>query len=434
MNSIPPAPATCASLSPLGDLEMQHTLLSAFLSYVPDNVYFKDRESRFIAVSRSMARWVGYEPTELLGKTDFAFFDEIHARPAFEDEQRIIRTGEPIIDKLEKETWPDGRVTWVSTSKMPLRDEHGATIGTFGISTDVTEAKETEIALEKANRELVAASRMAGMAEVATSVLHNVGNVLNSLNVSAAVVTTGLRQSKVDSLAKVVALMKDHAADLGDFITRDPKGKLLPEFLEKLAGHFSVERTRQLAELDSLQKNIDHIKDIVSMQQAYAHMAGGVESLDPASLVEDAIRMNSAALARHDVQLLREFQPVPPVRAEKAKVLQILVNLIRNAKYALDEGAPPAKVMTLRLELGPPGWVRIMVADNGVGIPAENLERIFERGFTTRREGHGFGLSSAVSAARELRGSLLVHSDGPGKGATFTLQLPIAEEPVGTKK
>jgi len=228
--------------------------------------------------------------------------------------------------------------------------------------------------------------------------------------------------------------MKEHSSDLGDYITRDPKGKLLPEFLDKLAAHFVAERARHLAELDSLQKNIDHIKDIVSMQQAYAHMAGGVESLDPSSLVEDAVRMNAAALARHDVQLVRELQPVPPVKAEKAKVLQILVNLIRNAKYALDEGAPPAKVMTLRIELGPPGWVRFVVADNGVGIPPENLERIFDRGFTTRKEGHGFGLSSAINAARELHGSLSVESAGPGLGATFILQLPIAEAPVTARK
>jgi signal transduction histidine kinase len=118
------------------------------------------------------------------------------------------------------------------------------------------------------------------------------------------------------------------------------------------------------------------------------------------------------------------------VRADKAKVLQILVNLIRNAKYALDDGAPPAKVLTLRLDLDAPGWVKLVVADNGIGISAENLTRIFQRGFTTRRDGHGFGLSSAITAARELRGSLTVHSDGLGQGATFTLRLPIAETPA----
>jgi len=195
MNPVPPSPAASAPGPTPDNLELQRTLLAAFLKYVPDSVYFKDRDSRLIATSDSNAARHGLKPSDLIGKTDFDHFAEAHARPAFEDERRIVRTGEPIVDKLEKETWPDGRITWVSTSKVPLRDEQGAIIGTFGISRDVTEAKETEIALEKANRELLAASRMAGMAEVATSVLHNVGNVLNSLNVSAAVVTTGLRQS-----------------------------------------------------------------------------------------------------------------------------------------------------------------------------------------------------------------------------------------------
>ncbi|HZP59577.1 MAG TPA: ATP-binding protein, partial [Opitutaceae bacterium] len=342
------------------------------------------------------------------------------------DEQRIIRTGEGIVGKLEKETWPDGHVTWVLTSKVPLRDREGNIIGTFGISKDVTASKEMELALEKARRELMDASRLAGMAEVATGVLHNVGNVLNSLNVSASVVADGLRQSKTDSLVKLGALLREHSGNLGDFLTRDSKGKLVPEFLESLARHFSEERTRLLGELASLQKNIDHIKEIVSMQQAYATTIGVVEPHDPVSLMEDSILMNAGALLRHDVKLIRDFKPVPPVLAEKGKVLQILINLIRNGKYALDEKGHADKMMTLRIAPGPKDTVRFTVEDNGVGIPAENLTRIFEHGFTTRVKGHGFGLHSSALAAREMHGSLIAESGGVGNGATFVLELPVA--------
>jgi signal transduction histidine kinase len=322
---------------------------------------------------------------------------------------------------------------WTNSSKLPLRDAQGHIVGTFGITHDVTESKELEIALEKSSTELIHTSRLAGMAEVATGVLHNVGNVLNSLNVSATVITAGLRSSKVESLGKVAALLKEHSADLGEYLSHDPKGKMLPEFIEKLAEHFTAERTRLHAEIESLQKNIDHIKDIVAMQQAYAHLAGGVESLDAATLMEDALRMNASALGRHSVHTVRKFQPVPAVRAERAKVLQILVNLIRNAKHALDEGMPPEKTMTVRVELGTPGLVHLVVADNGVGILAENMPRVFERGFTTRKTGHGFGLSSAIAAAREMRGSLTVRSGGYLEGAEFTLALPVADQPVAEK-
>ena len=364
--------------------------------------------------------------SELLGKTDFDLFSESHARPAFNDEQEIVRTGQPIIGKLEKEEWPDGRTSWVLTSKMPLRNEQGEIIGTFGISKDITAAKETEIALERAQRALVDASRLAGMAEVATGVLHNVGNVLNSLNVSTSVIATGLKQTKLEHLAKISALLREHAENLGEFLTNDPKGRRIPEFIESLAQHSMTERDRLLKEAESLQKNVDHIKEIVSMQQAYATMVGIVEPLDPVELMEDSFRMNAGALLRHAVTVVRKFEPVPRILAEKAKVLQILVNLIRNAKYAADDGGHDNKVITLEIRLTTGGRVQLIVADNGVGIPAENLTRIFAHGFTTRVGGHGFGLHSSANAAREMKGTLTVHSDGAGKGARFTLELPTA--------
>src|SRR5690606_37697900 len=320
------------------------------LEYVPDNIYFKDRESRFIACSRSQLRVFNLSRMEdIIGKTDFDFFDEAHARPALEDEQKVIRTGEPMLGKLEKETWPDGRVTWVITDKLPLRNAQGEIVGTFGISRDVTEARRTEEALENARKELMDASRLAGMAEVATGVLHNVGNVLNSLNVSATVLANAVRESKVESLQKVAGMLTEHKDDLGAFLTQDPRGRRVPELLTALSRHFEQERERMLAEVKSLQEGIDHVKDSVSMQQAYATMISVSEALDPASLMEDGVRMNAAALMRHDVEVVRDYHNAPLVQVEKGRVLQILVNLIRNAKYACDEGAPPAKRITLRV-------------------------------------------------------------------------------------
>ena len=416
-----------SSTAPDGAWSIDQALAVAFLEYVPDNIYFKDRESRFIACSRSQLRVFNLSRMEdIIGKTDFDFFDEAHARPALEDEQKVIRTGEPMLGKLEKETWPDGRVTWVITDKLPLRNAQGEIVGTFGISRDVTEARRTEEALENARKELMDASRLAGMAEVATGVLHNVGNVLNSLNVSATVLANAVRESKVESLQKVAGMLTEHKDDLGAFLTQDPRGRRVPELLTALSRHFEQERERMLAELKSLQEGIDHVKDIVSMQQAYATMISVSEALDPASLMEDGVRMNAAALMRHDVEVVRDYHNAPLVQVEKGRVLQILVNLIRNAKYACDEGAPPAKRITLRV-IPQETTVDLVVEDNGIGIPPENLTQIFRHGFTTRSNGHGFGLHSSALAAREMHGTLTVHSDGTGRGAPFTLSLPKAE-------
>ncbi len=403
---------------------LDRVLVTAFLENVPDLVYFKDRDSRFIAVSRSKALRHDLTPEEMIGKSDADFFGAEHAEWARVDEENIMSTGTPVIGKLERLVWPDGHQTWAISSKMPLRDESGEIVGTFGLTKDVTAAKQMELDLEKAHKDLVDASRVAGMAEVATGVLHNVGNVLTSLNVSASILATGLRESKAGSLVKLSALLQEHTHDLGDFLTHDPKGKRVPEFLESLASHSVAERDRLLGELAAMQQHIDHIKEIVSMQQAYATMVGVIEPLDPVVLMEDALRMNAGALVRHDVSVVREFDAAPHVVAEKAKVLQILVNLIRNAKYACDDGGRAEKILTLRIDASVPDRVRLVVQDNGIGIPAENLTRIFAHGFTTRKAGHGFGLHSSANAAKEMHGTLTAASDGPGCGAMFVLELP----------
>jgi signal transduction histidine kinase len=278
--------------------------------------------------------------------------------------------------------------------------------------------------LEILHRQLLDASRRGGMAEIATNVLHNVGNVLNSVNVSAGLVVESVKRSRVAGLAKVVALLREHAHDLGEFITRDAKGSQLPAYLAQLSEQLVADQAAVVAELDSLRQNVEHIKEIVAMQQNYATFGGLKEVVNVVSLVEDSLHLNEGALSRHQVAILREFEPVPPMNVEKHKILQIMVNLLRNAKHACQDSGRPDKQLTVRVGNGD-GRVRISVTDNGIGIPAENLARIFNHGFTTRKGGHGFGLHSGALAAQEMGGSLTVHSDGPGRGATFILELPV---------
>lgn len=289
------------------------------------------------------------------------------------------------------------------------------------------EELEREIAERKqAQAELVQASRVAGMAEVATGVLHNVGNVLNSVNVSANLISEKLRRSKVSHFGKAADLLRAHNTDLARFLTDDTKGRELPGYFIHLAEQFTDEHRRLAAEVESLRSYVDHIKNIVAMQQRYAKMSGVTESFSLVELLEDTLRMHSAALERHGVEIVREFEPVPEMCADKHRVLQILINIIKNAKYACSEAPNPDKRIVLRVS-GTGSHVRIAVSDNGIGIAAENLVRIFSHGFTTKKDGHGFGLHSSALAAQQMGGSLGVHSDGLGRGATFTLELPIRQ-------
>lgn len=281
--------------------------------------------------------------------------------------------------------------------------------------------------LAQAQERLIEASRQAGMAEVATGVLHNVGNVLNSINVSATIIRENLGKSEVPTLGKVAQLLNSHSADLPSFLTADPKGKMIPGFLQTLAEQLQTEHAQLEQEQEQLARNIEHIKQIVSMQQDYAKVSGVLEQVSVATLVDDVLGMSNDSLTRHGIVVSRKYAEVPPVMVDRHKVVQILVNLVQNAKQAMDETNTPEKQLTLGIRNGG-GRVKVYVQDTGVGIPPENLTKIFNHGFTTRKQGHGFGLHSGANAAKEMGGELKVQSEGPGKGATFTLELPLTAE------
>ncbi len=272
--------------------------------------------------------------------------------------------------------------------------------------------------LRKAQTKLIETSRQAGMSEVATGILHNVGNVLNSVNVSATlVVGTKFDIPKITNVARVCELLRAHEADLATFLSADPKGRMVTPYLGDLAETLAAERTAISAELEGLQKNIEHIKEIVAMQQNYAKTSGVAEMTSIPDLIEDALRMNAASFARHDINVVRDFQARPVITLEKHKVLQVLINLVRNAKYACttNRGRNDKRITALPDDGERTAASSIAVVDTGVGIPLENLTRIFSHGFTTRKEGHGFGLHSGALAAKEIGGTLTAHSAGPGQ-------------------
>lgn len=287
------------------------------------------------------------------------------------------------------------------------------------------EVVERTAALATLQKQHIEVARRVGMAEIATSVLHNVGNVLNSVNVAATVIGEKLRHSGTGDLNRATNLLEQHLDDPGRFVTTDARGRHLPRFLIELGRKMAVDEEQVLAEVVELTRSIDHIRDIVTVQQTYAGVSGFVEALSLEELIDDAIRINSASMGRHHIELVREIEELPPIFVAKQKFLQIVVNLLSNAKYAVMEGESPSRRLTVRLLRSGDEYVRVEVSDTGVGIAAENLTRIFAHGFTTRKEGHGFGLHSAANLATEMEGTLTAHSDGPGRGATFVLEIPF---------
>ena len=287
-------------------------------------------------------------------------------------------------------------------------------------------AKDAALAeLAEAQKGLIDLSRISGMAEVATGVLHNVGNVLNSVNVSATIVGDHLRELRIGQFGELVSVLEDHRDELSDFLTSDPRGQRVLPYMGSLARHMEQERGQLGKEVASLAQHISHIKGIVAMQQTYARSSGVYEKIALTDLIEDALSITLLTMERHGVALSIASEDLPPITTDRHKVLQILLNLMRNAKDAVKESGTKNRQIAIRMTRVSEERIAICVVDNGIGIPQANLVRIFSHGFTTKRDGHGFGLHSSALAARQLGGSITAESQGANAGAMFTLELPI---------
>ncbi len=279
--------------------------------------------------------------------------------------------------------------------------------------------------LVEAQRKLVDTAHRAGMAEIATNVLHNVGNTLSSINVSATLIFEILQRSSADRLLQVADLLVTNADRLAEFMNSE-RGRIIPAYLTKLGQAQRSERSDLLGEFGGLQANIRDIHEMLKLQQAHA-TAGAtlVEEVLLQSLIDNALKVGLAVADSVPIEVRKQIANLAPRMTERYKTQQILINLITNAAHSVRESAVEPKIIEVRLYEQGDGFVNIEVTDNGMGISAEILTRIFEHGFTTRKEGHGFGLHASANAAREMGGSLIVRSDGPGRGASFRLELPI---------
>jgi signal transduction histidine kinase len=279
--------------------------------------------------------------------------------------------------------------------------------------------------LRDAHAQLMRSARKAGMAEVATGVLHNVGNILNSVNTSCSLLESSLRGSRLGMLGQAVSMLVPRADDLPTYFAEDIRGRELPKYLVALAEHLEQERAEFSAEVQGIRKNIEHIKEIVRVQQKHATGSVDPERFTVDAIVKDAIGVVQNAFVKAGVGIETELAPLPPCWLRKHEVMQLLVNLLQNALQATMAAEVSEPLVRIRAERLSEDMAKIEVSDNGVGIAAETMPQLFRFGFTTRRDGHGFGLHSAANSARGMGGILSVESAGLGKGATFVFQFPF---------
>jgi len=295
------------------------------------------------------------------------------------------------------------------------------------ILRDITKRKETEATLAEAQQTLVDSAHKSGMADMATGVLHNIGNILNSVNLAGEEIHRITSNSKINGFIKANELLENHKDNLADFFTIDEKGKKLPAYYLKMGKVLTDEMKEIQNESDELIEKTTMMKEVISTQQTYAQSGFHTEQLEIHELMEDALKIQIASLEKWGVKIHKHYRETPACIGQKSKLLQVITNLIKNAKEAMNNNDEFNKPKELTIETGvlDDGFSYIKITDNGCGISSKQLAKIFNHGFTTKEQGHGFGLHTSANAMTEMRGSLKVDSAGIEKGASFTLTIPI---------
>jgi len=295
------------------------------------------------------------------------------------------------------------------------------------IVRDITNRKKTETTLADAQNQLVDAAHKSGMADMATGVLHNIGNILNSVNLASEEIHRISGSSKITGLLKARDMLLKNCDNMDEFLTRDARGKKLPEYFIKMSKVLNTEISSIQKESRELIAKTTMMKEVISTQQTYARSGFHNEQLNLPELVEDALKIQNASLKKWGVKLNTQFADTPACTGQKSKLLQVITNLIKNAKEAMNDNDQFNRPKEMLIETGMANdtAVYLKIKDNGCGINEEQLTKIFNHGFTTKKTGHGFGLHTCANAMTEMKGALKVDSKGIQKGACFTVTLPV---------
>ena len=400
------------------ELEDREKKTRAILNTAADAIITVDDEANIQTCNPATEEMFGYSTNEFQGKNIGFFLRLVNQQPLSIDNLHAnhIHNLELVGVSKKEESFP----VELSVSKFRLTQGDYFVL----ILRDISERKQSEKKLAELNKQLLGIARQTGKAEIANSILHNVGNVLNSVNISASMLKEKLVRSKMFTLEEAAQLLENHKDDLPDFLSRDPKGIYFAELIKFLAKTWKNEFFKQLEELDSLSNKIEHMKHIIQHQQSFEAKASLIEEINIPILIQDAVNMSN--IQKEQPELTVDIECVNPVKfsADKGKLLQILINILQNAKEALIESNVQKKRILIKSSVSENQNLIIEIADNGMGISPENLKRIFTFGFSTKVTGHGLGLHASAITAREMNGSLSVKSEGMGKGAVFTLELP----------
>ncbi|PHQ35872.1 PAS domain-containing protein [Rhodopirellula bahusiensis] len=408
--------------------------LALVARYTDNAVIITDADATIEWVNEGFTRITGYAAEEVIGRRPSDFLHGSMTDPQVCSVMREAIASQTGFNVQTINYRKDGIPYWVDIEVRPIHESDGVVRRFIAIEADATDRVQQEQEKVRLHQELLDVSRQAGMAEIATGVLHNVGNILNSVNVSVSVIRNQYSKSALANLEKVSALIAEHENTFPEFVSTDQRGKKIPAYVQRVTSALSGERQTIDVELLDLVKNIEHIKEIVAAQQSMARSSELIQELDLRGLIEDALAANKASLMNHNIQITLDLdEGEKMITTDKHRFLQIVINLIKNAKDSLVEHKVSDPQIIVRATCDEVSNT-ISVIDNGAGIPVENLQQIFQHGYTTKTNGHGFGLHSSANTAGEMGGKLTALSEGLGCGARFELNLPIIDQDKNAAK
>lgn len=405
------------------NLEKEKYYLDSLMDNMPDSIYFKDKDSKVLRVSKYMANRFHTPMEEMIGKTDYDFQDEIHAREAFEDEQAIQRTQVPKIDFIEKEIKKDGSESWITTTKMPLLNNKGEVVGTFGMSRDITKVKMLEAERHAADLDKAVAQ---GKYEIASNVMHDIGNAVVGFGSYLTRIRRVQEQDKMENLMSLTRFFEENKPAIANAIGDAKAGAVI----KMLAGIALTQRSNQEEVAKSITEQLNiitHIQEILNIQRQYISGKGSQER-EPVNLrhvINDSISMVFASIDKMAIGVSLEMpQELPIIKGDRTKLMQAILNILKNSIEAIDKNAEE-KLITLNA-FTKPGQLVLQIRDSGAGFDQATATQLFKRGFSTKFSGSGFGLYNCRSIIESHDGTIDIASEGPGKGAVTTIDFKLS--------
>jgi len=432
--------------------QRERILLRTLIDNLPDTIYVKDIKGRKIIANRADVACIGCESEEdVLGKTDLDLFNNGIGQRGYEDDMRVLTTGEAINNQEEYFFDKTGNKCWLQTTKVPVRDERGRITRLLGIGHDITLRKQSDDLLKKLNDDLrqqsVELSKQAddlkalnrqlekqkeqetekaiaqGKFEIASEFLHDIGNAMVGLGSHLTRINRVFDQNTLNNIKSLTVFLKTHQPAIAEAVGPQKAAALISvtEGIEKAQSDNSAEIHKSI---DELMHIITHIQEILNIQRQLVRGHKGSHERKPVNLeniIYDCRSMLFASIDKKNVRFNINIQPgAYVIKGDHTKLMQVLLNILKNSLEAINADAPEKNISIDMHQYN--NVIELVIADDGLGFDAKTAELFFVRGFTTKKNGTGLGLYNCRTIIESHSGSFEIKSDGPGLGAVSTIR------------